>query len=547
MGIVERAFKRLFPPGRAWHLPGTLGLLIEGFAMSLERARTFIRGILAESVPWTATAMLPEWHAALGQRYDSTQTVAYQQRTLDAIQTAIGATTLNELSEQLHKELASVNIGEISASPEAAVDECGVAECGADEFATDPFTYELSGEVEDDVEAARCAAILAHYAPLHLTPDSILTVLSADESSEAGADECMLAVAEGYDGVYIAPVFNTPATLHGHAQPGALLYCMPGEVIGGPTPAVTYQWQLNTVDIPGETGQSYAMPLAPVVGDSYTCEVTATNVAGSASSTTGASVTAAELPSISGVLITLRSTGVLEVVSVTYEAGYPAPSLTYQWRDGGVDVPGETGQSFAPAVAGNYSCEVTATNLAGAAVRESSAIAVTVPVVSSVVIAMVATMLSVTSVVVTGNPAPTLSYQWKIGGAAIPGATTDSYAPAVMGSYTCEVTATNVLGTDSLESAAIAITAATLSNDIVIDRIIVGGSRRLTIVSGGTPGGTPAGTLTFQWFIDGLPDPGQTQSWCYWRFAPGTYFVRVMSANAFGGDVHDSNSLVNPW
>ena len=61
MGMMERTLKRLFPPGRAWWLPGNTGLLIEALAVSLETARAFIRAIIAESVPWTAEAMLQEW------------------------------------------------------------------------------------------------------------------------------------------------------------------------------------------------------------------------------------------------------------------------------------------------------------------------------------------------------------------------------------------------------------------------------------------------------------------------------------------------------
>ena len=191
---MRRVLDRLHPPGSAWRIIGDLALLMDGIADGLASARVFIRGALAESLPLTATQMLPEWHAVLGQRYDPTQTQEYQRRMLDAIWTAFGGVQLNQLNAQMHKELAGVDISEIietDTTSECGVGECGLAECGStlEGSEVNPFIYLVSGTVENDTEAARVIAVIQHFAPLHLTPTSSLVILS-----DSGIAECGVAV-----------------------------------------------------------------------------------------------------------------------------------------------------------------------------------------------------------------------------------------------------------------------------------------------------------------------------------------------------------------
>ncbi len=48
------------------------------------------------------------------------------------------------------------------------------------------------------------------------------------------------------------------------------------------------------------------------------------------------------------------------------------------------------------------------------------------------------------------------TYQWRLNGADIGGATTSNYTPTTSGSYTCRVTATNRAGSATQTSAAVA-------------------------------------------------------------------------------------------
>ena len=188
---MRRVLDRLHPPGSAWRIIGDLALVMDGLADSLATARLFIRAAWAESLPLTATDMLEEWHAALGQAYDPTQDPEFQRRMLDAIWTAFGGVQLNQLNEQMHKELEDVDISEIYETDTTSV--CGVGECGLAETGStlegsevNPFIYRASGTVENDDEAARVASVIQHFAPLHLTPLSVLIILTDTGTAECG-------------------------------------------------------------------------------------------------------------------------------------------------------------------------------------------------------------------------------------------------------------------------------------------------------------------------------------------------------------------------
>ena len=81
-----------------------------------------------------------------------------------------------------------------------------------------------------------------------------------------------------------APAFTAPATIAGTAEVGQVLTATPGTVTGNPTPTSEYQWYRGASEITGETGLTYTAVLADD-GESITWKHTATNVAGSAEST----------------------------------------------------------------------------------------------------------------------------------------------------------------------------------------------------------------------------------------------------------------------
>lgn len=88
----------------------------------------------------------------------------------------------------------------------------------------------------------------------------------------------------------VIPSFGTPASISGTPQSGDVLTADPGVATGSPNPAITQQWRRSAdggatwVDILGETSLTYLVP-ATDVADLITIAVTATNRAGSATST----------------------------------------------------------------------------------------------------------------------------------------------------------------------------------------------------------------------------------------------------------------------
>jgi len=131
------------------------------------------------------------------------------------------------------------------------------------------------------------------------------------------------------------------------------------------TPAPGFQWQKNSVNLPGATNSSYTIATT-VADDAGAYRVIATNSAGAATSNP-ATLTVNSRPSFT---LQPASLTVNAGVSATFTAaatGTPVP--TYQWQRNGVNIAGATGSSYTvaralPGDAGSY--VVIATNSVGA-------------------------------------------------------------------------------------------------------------------------------------------------------------------------------------
>lgn len=169
------------------------------------------------------------------------------------------------------------------------------------------------------------------------------------------------------------------------------------------------------------------------------------------------------LPAISGTIL------VGETLSVTTGTwtGNPAPTYTYQWRVDGSDVVGATTNSYVLQAADEgfmVDCRVTATNSEGSAnvlatsvgPIEAAPANLTLPVISGTL--NVGDTLTVTDGTWSGVPTPTITYQWRVDGSDVMGATTNSYvlqAGDATFMVDCRVTATNTRGSDNVLAAAV--------------------------------------------------------------------------------------------
>jgi hypothetical protein len=406
----------LLPRGKAWR-----ALAASSLVLALEDvfsdARAAVMGIILESRPGTATDTLAEWHAALGLRYDPTRPLNEQRARLEAVRLSVGGMTRNQLQRQINLEFPDLVVSEVSANGECGVGECGVSYCNGKEGDYSPTYYDVTGTLLDETQIARLGAILAHFAPAHLIPCLFaLEDLSLITGAEAGVAICGVSVAEGYS-VFTAPSWTTAATIHGIGVRGTTLRAYPGEFLGGPTPALTYQWNKNASPILGATSYEYMIPLGTTGGDALTCTITASNAAGTAASTSAGIQIAGVAPYFTAPA-SVSTVG--DYLSAQYAgAGDPTPNASYAWyRDGSLIA--ETGPSFIPTLAGTYYCIISLSSTTGSASSTSNSVACSAPSFTSGPTAWRAyNKLWYARVTYTTSslPIPDATYAWYLDGA----------------------------------------------------------------------------------------------------------------------------------
>lgn len=199
-------------------------------------------------------------------------------------------------------------------------------------------------------------------------------------------------------------------------------------VVASGSPAPTYQWQKDGVDILGATLATLTLTnVSTAQAGSYT--VVATNSAGTATSNAAMLTVNAPVPPA----ITTQP------ASQTIDSGTPAsfavvatgvPAPTFQWQKDGAPISGATDASFAlPNVqgtdAGSYT--VVATNFAGSVTSNPALLTVNVVLTPPAITTQPASQTvnaggtAAFSVVITGSPLP--AYQWRKNAVDIPGAT----------------------------------------------------------------------------------------------------------------------------
>ena len=284
------------------------------------------------------------------------------------------------------------------------------------------------------------------------------------------------------------PPSNTAVpTISGTARDGQTLTAGAGSWTGTPAPTYAYQWQrCNTAGescsaVSGATGPSYVLGHEDV-GATIRVEVIATNIEGSSSSSSDATIAVAALapentarPSTHGI----PQQGQTLTAANGSWIGTPTIGYAYQWRrcnSSGVaceDIAGATSESYllAEADAGaTVRVAVTASNAGGSQMKSSEAspvIASPAPFSSATptVTGTVATGATLTAHpgTWTGDEPISYGYQWegcnRSGGACSPisGATEATFSPTeaeIGDTVKATVTATNGLGSTEAHSAA---------------------------------------------------------------------------------------------
>ncbi|HEY4249375.1 MAG TPA: immunoglobulin domain-containing protein [Lacunisphaera sp.] len=285
------------------------------------------------------------------------------------------------------------------------------------------------------------------------------------------------------------------------------------------TPAPTYQWLKNNVNVPGATGASYSIALT-TTADTGSYSVTATNTAGSVTSA-AANLTVNVATAAPAIAVQPASQTVTAGASVSFTAsasGTPAP--TYQWKLNGSAISGATSTTLSlPNVqvsnAGNYT--VVATNSAGSVTSNVATLTVNAVTVAPVITAQPGdqTVSAGSAVTFTasasGTPAPT--YQWMKNGVAISGASGASYTignatSASAGTYS--MVASNSAGSVTSSGAVLTVNATTsgpvIASQPASQAVKKGGTVTFTVVATGTP------SPTYQWRKNGTVIKGATSA-----------------------------------
>ncbi|MCX6303623.1 MAG: T9SS type A sorting domain-containing protein [Bacteroidetes bacterium] len=333
-------------------------------------------------------------------------------------------------------------------------------------------------------------------------------------------------------------------------------------VNGGSTPS--FQWKVNGTSVTGATAATYSF--VPVNGNAITCVLTsnATCTTGNPATSNTVTMTVNPLLPVS-VSIAASANPVCAGTSVTYSAtavnGGSTPS--FQWKVNGTSVTGATtsSYSFIPASGNAVSCTLTsnATCTTGNPAT-SNTITMTVNPLLPVSVSIAASANPVcagTSVTFSATPVnggTTPSFQWKVNGTSVTGATTSSYSfiPASGNAVSCTLTsnATCTTGNPATSNSITMMVNPVLPVSVSITASANPVCAGTSVTFSATPvnGGT---TPSFQWKVNGTSVTGATTSSYSFIPASGNAVSCALTSNinCTSGNPATSNSItmmINP-
>lgn len=191
-------------------------------------------------------------------------------------------------------------------------------------------------------------------------------------TNAAGSDEAVSAGVGPLE--FTVPVNTVLPAISGVAQEGETLSASTGTWTESPT-SYAYQWKRAGADISGAASSAYALTPGDV-GAAITVEVMAANSAGSAAAVSDPTEAVLPLAPTSTAAPVITGTALQgQTLTVTPGSYTRSPTVTRQWRRGGVAIAGATGLTYrlgSADVGAMIDCLETAFNAGGAIAVESN-------------------------------------------------------------------------------------------------------------------------------------------------------------------------------
>lgn len=349
--------------------------------------------------------------------------------------------------------------------------------------------------------------------------------LSAVTTNQSGGYSCVVSNAAGSATSSTATLTVNPAVIAPTitTQPVSQTVVAGGNasftVAASGTSPLSYQWLLNGVNISGATSATLTLTgITTGQAGNYSCVVT--NAAGSATSTTAAlTVNPAVLPPTITTQPSNQSVTDGSSVSFSIAVTGTAP-FNYQWRFNGVNISGATTPTLNLSTvttnqSGAYSCVVS--NAVGSATSSAATLTVTVlataPTIITQPVSQTITAGAGVSFSVAATGTSPFSYQWRLNGTSISGATAPVLALSSVttnqaGTYSCVVTnsAGNAVSSGALLTVNPAPIAPTVTLQPLSQTVTTGTNVSFTIAATGTA------PLVYQWRLNGANITGATSS-----------------------------------
>jgi large repetitive protein len=336
---------------------------------------------------------------------------------------------------------------------------------------------------------------------------STLTSSSVNLSTVSGANSLDNSISL-YGGTDISPNYNV------YSQPFNI--CSGSMILSSSqrSAGTTYQWQLDGVDISGETNATYTASQTgyySVKINQGTCTGATTPVALRIGSLTP--------PSLGSDVIIC--TGATHNIGNSINQGQACcgTGLSYQWQKDAVDIPSATSQfSYSANTAGSYTLRVSqgACTSTSAPMRVSIGNAIASPTINNSLVNNI-TCSSSSSQLSTGSNLASVTYQWIKDGIDIPSAISSFYNTTQTGKYQVRVTQ----GTCSATSSEVQQIFGELGS------LFIDGSNRFCSPNSTTLSSSFAcADYTYQWKRNGIAISGATLS-SYTTNVPAVYTLDI--------------------